>query len=263
MSGFLENILAHKKEEIALARKQNSMEALRDRAMFSLPRRSFRAALSGKAPSFIAEVKKASPSKGVIRESFDHKEIAGQYVRGGAHALSVLTDEEFFQGSLSYLEDFRYRVQVPLLRKDFIVDSYQLLESRAFGADAVLLIAAALDSRHLAELYAEAHELGLDCLVEIHSERELDSVAGIREGILGVNNRDLSTFHTDIETSFRLRPFLPGDAITVSESGINAASDVRALAKCGYQAVLVGEMLMKSEKPQETLRHLIAESLSS
>lgn len=260
MNGFLETILARKREEVAEAKKRTPAVQLRERRLFSVPRRSLRAALSAEGLAVIAEIKKASPSKGMIRKSFDHREIADQYVRGGANALSVLTDEDFFQGSLSFLEDLRQRVTLPLLRKDFIIDSYQLVESKASGADAVLLIAAALDPFRLADLHHEAKELGLECVVEVHSEKEIDLLAGIKGVIIGVNNRDLATFHTDLGTSLRLRPLLPPDALTVSESGINSAADVRVLADHGYHAVLIGEMLMKSADPGEALRHLKEEA---
>ncbi len=260
MKDFLETVLARKREEVITARKHASVGQLRERPMFSVPRRSLSAALNGKRLAIIAEVKKASPSKGVIRESFDHKQIAEQYVDGGANALSVLTDEHFFQGKRSYLEELHQIVSVPLLRKDFIIDSYQLFESKAYGADAVLLIAAALEPPHLQELHSECLELEMECLVEVHTEAELSSVSGINAKLIGVNNRNLGTFETDLETSLHLRPLLPPHAIAVSESGINSAGDLKSLAECGYHAVLIGEMLMKSAEPGKTLKRLINEA---
>jgi indole-3-glycerol phosphate synthase len=260
MINFLETILARKREEIQVEQKRTSIEQLQDRPLFSVQSRSLAAALGAEGVAVIAEIKKASPSKGVIRNSFNHKEIARQYADGGASALSVLTDEPFFQGKRSYLEEVRALVSLPLLRKDFIIDSYQMYESKAYGADAVLLIAAALDPKHLNELHAEAVELGLECLVEIHSEEELASLSGIKLSVIGVNNRNLSTFETDLSTSVRLKPLLPNDAIAVSESGITSADDVRLLVTHGYHAVLIGETLMKSDDPGNALQRLISEA---
>ena len=260
MNDFLETILARKREEIQAERKRASIEQLRERPLFTAPTRSLATALDGEGLAVIAEIKKASPSKGVIRKSFDHRQIARQYAEGGARALSVLTDEQFFQGRRSYLEELREIVSLPLLRKDFIIDSYQLYESKAYGADAVLLIAAALDPKHLSELHSEATELGMECLVEVHSEVEIFSLLGINTPIIGVNNRNLSTFETDVATSVRLKSLLPKDAITVSESGINTAVNLKLLGGHGYDAVLIGEALMKSDDPGRTLRLLISEA---
>lgn len=253
-------ILARKREEIQSERKRAGIQQLRERPQFSAPRRSLATALGSDGLAVIAEIKKASPSKGVIRSSFDHRQIARQYAEGGAKALSVLTDGPFFQGDRSYLEELREIVSLPLLRKDFVVDPYQLYESKAYGADAVLLIAAALNPEQLRDLNAEAEELGLECLVEVHSEDEIGSISGINVSIIGVNNRDLSTFETDLETSVRLKPLLPKHAITVSESGIITPEDLKMLAGHGYSAVLIGETLMKSDDPGKTLRHLISEA---
>ncbi len=260
MNNFLETILARKREEIQLEEKRTSIGELRERPLFSVQRRSLASALDAEGVAVIAEIKKASPSKGVIRNSFNHKQIARQYADGGARALSVLTDEPFFQGKRSYLEEIRELVSLPLLRKDFIIDSYQMYESKAYGADAVLLIAAALDPEHLNELHAEANELDLECLVEIHSEDELASLSEIKLSVIGVNNRNLSTFETDISTSVRLKPLLPNDVIAVSESGITSAEDVKLLVSHGYDAVLIGETLMKSDDPGKALQRLISEA---
>ena len=260
MSDFLETILTHKREEIRLEQRRNTLERLRERPLFCEPRRSLVSALRVNGISVIAEIKKASPSKGVIRPSLDHTQIARQYADGGASALSILTDVRFFQGKLFFVEDIRSVVSLPLLRKDFIIDSYQLYESKSYGSDAVLLIAAALDHNHLCELHDEASELGLECLVEVHSEQEIASLAGINVRLIGVNNRNLSTFETDLSTSIRLRTLLPKNAIAVSESGINTAGDLKSLAGHGYDAVLIGETLMKSDDPGRTLRVLLDEA---
>ncbi len=256
MKDFLKTILARKKEEIQTAKRTSSLKQLKDHPLFSEPRRSFSQALLGNGCAIIAEVKKASPSKGVLRQSFDHKRIAAEYENGGANALSILTDKEFFQGDRDYLEQIRTLVSVPLLRKDFIIDPYQLVESRAYGADAILLIVAALAPRQLQELREQATELGMECLVEVHSQKEIESLSGIEASIIGVNNRNLSTFETDLENSVRLRPLLPTGALAVSESGISSAADVRKLVACGYDAVLIGETFMKTSEPGKTLRQL-------
>ncbi len=256
MKDFLKTILARKREEIQAEKKKSSLADLRDRPLFAEPRRSLSQALRGNGCAIIAEVKKASPSKGVLRPSFDHRQIAREYADGGANALSVLTDREFFQGDREYLQQIRGLVSIPLLRKDFIIDPYQLVESKAYGADAILLIVAALDRHHLRDLHDAAVELGLECLVEVHSEAEIDMLPGIKAGIIGVNNRNLSTFETDLQNSIRLRPLLPAGAIAVSESGIASAADVRKLIASGYDAVLIGETFMKSSEPGKTLRQL-------
>jgi indole-3-glycerol phosphate synthase len=206
----------------------------------------------------IAELKKASPSRGTIREHFDPAAIAREYVEAGAHALSVLTDVHFFQGTIRTLELIREHTPVPLLRKDFIIDEYQLHEAKAFGADAVLLIAAALPAERLRALHAAAGELGLECLVEVHSEEEIASLDLSQVRCVGINNRDLATFDTDIRTSLRLRPLLPDSVTVVSESGIGTPQDIAALGRCGIHAVLVGETFMRAEHPGDALKSFLA-----
>ncbi len=259
MTNFLETILAQKRDEIALRRKMIPVDRLKGRPAFSRPVKSLRGALTGKHPAVIAEIKKASPSKGVLRERFDHRTIARQYVEGGAHALSVLTDNKFFQGDLTFLDDLAPVVPVPILRKDFIIDSYQLCESKAHGADAVLLIAAALDRLQLKDLYTEAGTLGLECLVEVHAPEELERLEGITPAVVGINNRNLATFDVDLATTVRLAPLLPSSAILVSESGIRSPRDVRTLAERNIHAVLVGELFMKSTDPGSALRDFLAQ----
>jgi indole-3-glycerol phosphate synthase len=207
----------------------------------------------------IAEVKKASPSKGVIRADFDPVGIADSYVRNGAGALSVLTDEKYFQGSLRHLSAIRERTTVPVLRKDFIVDPYQVHESRAYGADAILLIVAGLEPAALRALHREAVKIGLDVLVEVHSEREIDAVRDVGISLIGVNNRDLRTFETSLDVTVRLAPRIPEGALLVSESGIRSGGDLAMLARHGVDAVLIGESLMRSPDPGLALAALLKE----
>jgi indole-3-glycerol phosphate synthase len=206
----------------------------------------------------IAEVKKASPSKGVIRADFDPVAIARRYAACGAAAISVLTEERYFQGSPGHLEAIRAAVDVPLLRKDFIVDPYQVEESRAWGADALLLIVAALDDAALRELHAAALELGLDVLVEAHTADEVDRAAAAGATLIGINNRDLRTFVTTLETAERLSERLPAGALGVAESGIETPADVARLRRAGYEVFLVGESLMRQPDPGAALQALLA-----
>ncbi|HTP13004.1 MAG TPA: indole-3-glycerol phosphate synthase TrpC [Bacteroidota bacterium] len=260
MTSFLEKILGQKREEIGLRRKMIPVDRLKGLPAFSRPVKSLRGALAGKRPAIIAEIKKASPSRGVLRDQFDHRAIARQYVEGGAHALSVLTDNKFFQGDLTFLDDLAPVVPVPILRKDFIIDPYQLYESKAHGADAILLIAAAVDPIQLHDLHAEAGSLGLECLVEVHTREEIASLDGMAAGIVGINNRDLSTFEVNLATSSRLASLLPGSAIIVSESGISTPGDVQTLAAINIHAVLIGELFMKSADPGAALRDFLAKA---
>jgi indole-3-glycerol phosphate synthase len=257
---FLETILAAKREEIAERKRSVLRSRLEDMPKYALPRRSLRAALAEKDMAVIAEIKKASPSRSVIRADFDPLAIARRYLQGGAHAISVLTDERFFQGRLEYIERMRHFVDVPILRKDFILDAYQLHEARAFGADAVLLIAAALSPGQVTDLAGGAAELGLECLVEVHHEDELEGLDLRTLGIIGVNNRDLMTFETDMMTSVRLRKSIPAEVPIVSESGITCAADLRLLQRHGIHAVLIGEYFMRAEDPGAALQELLAEA---
>lgn len=208
----------------------------------------------------IAEIKQRSPSKGIICEDFDPVRIAESYAIGGAAALSVLCEEEFFGGSLEHLKAIRSRVGLPLLRKDFIFDTYQLYEALVAGADAVLLIVAILEDDLLARLIGLANELGLDALVEVHSADEMMRAARAGASIIGINNRDLTTFNVDLDTSIQLAPLAPKDSILVSESGINTGSDIRRLRSAGFRAFLVGEHLMRAQHPGEALKRLIEEA---
>jgi indole-3-glycerol phosphate synthase len=219
-------------------------------------RRDFRAALAACAPAIIAEIKKASPSRGLLSEDFEPRRIACAYARGGAAALSVLTDEPFFQGSLADLETARAAVSLPVLRKDFTIAESQIVEAAAHGADAILLIAAILTEREIRDFREAAARYGLAALVEVHSRAELDVAIAAGADLIGVNNRDLTTFQVTLETSLRLAGHMPSGALRVAESGIHSAQDVAKLRAAGYTAFLVGEHLMKSGDPEGALREL-------
>ena len=255
---ILDEIVEARRADVARAKRATPVAALEARPAYSAPRRGFAAALRGRAPAVIAEVKQASPSKGVIRADCDPVAIARGYAAAGAAAISVLTEERHFRGRLEDLEPIRAAVDVPLLRKDFLFDPYQLIEARAWGADAVLLIVAMLDSRQLADLHAAATSLGLDVLVEAHSAAEVEHAAAAGATVIGVNNRDLQTFVTTLATAERLRPLVPVGALAVAESGIETPADVARLRSAGYQAFLVGESFMRAADPGAALRALLA-----
>jgi len=221
-------------------------------------RRDFRAALGLRAPAIIAEIKKASPSRGMLSADFDPARIAAAYERGGAAAVSVLTDQEFFRGSLTDLEHARAAVSLPVLRKDFTVAITHVLEAAAHGADAILLIAAILTERELRDFREAAARYRMDALVEVHNLRELEGAIASGAEIVGVNNRDLATFEVTLETSLRLAERMPSDVLRVSESGIRTARDIATLRGAGYTAFLVGEHLMKSGDPAAALAELAA-----
>jgi indole-3-glycerol phosphate synthase len=245
MPTILDQIVATKRVEVAAAKAAAPEAALRARLAEAPPVRDFPGALSAGPPiRLIAEVKKASPSKGVIRAAFDPLAIARVYQAHGASCLSVLTDADYFQGSLDYLRQIRAVVDLPVLRKDFIIDPYQVLEARLAGADAVLLIAECLDDVLLGRLFGEIVELGMTPLVELHEQKNLPRVLHLGSGLVGINNRDLRTFDTDLEHTLRLRRQIPEDRLVVSESGIRSRSDVERLEAAGIQAMLVGETLM-------------------
>lgn len=261
MSGdILERILARKREEIAAAQAVTSIEALRDRADDADAPRGFAASMHRRIAAgdaaVIAEIKKASPSKGVIREDFDPPAIARSYERGGAAALSVLTDRDFFMGDGSYLQAAREATSLPVIRKDFIIAPYQVYEARALGADCILLIVAALDDPALAELSDIACTLGMDVLVEVHDAAELERAARLQPALLGVNNRNLRTFETRLETTLELRDAVPADSLLVTESGIHTQADVALMRRNGVHAFLVGEAFMRADDPGERLAAL-------
>lgn len=259
MTTILDKILETKRSEIAEARRRVPIEMLVDQAAAAPPTRSFAHALIN-GPGrvrLIAEVKKASPSAGIIREAFEPVEIATAYASAGAAGISVLTDRTYFQGDLEFLRQIRNRVETPLLRKDFIVDRYQLLEARAAGADCVLLIAECLAPRELEDLHLAALELKLETLIELYDLDNLPTVLDAGGKIVGINNRDLRTFVTDLEHTIRLRREIPDDRIVVSESGIRTTEDVERLAAAGVQAMLVGESLMRQDNLSGAVRELI------
>jgi indole-3-glycerol phosphate synthase len=252
--GILARIVSHKRAELSEA-SRNRAEIER-RASDRTPARDFRAALKIKQPAIIAEIKKASPSKGVLAHEFDPVSVARDYARGGAAALSVLTDREFFQGSLADLESARAACKIPVLRKDFTIDEFHVLEAAAHGADAILLIAAILDPSEMRRFRELAAQFGMAAVVEVHDGDELDAALESGVEIVGVNNRNLHTFEVALETSLRLIGKIPAGVIKVSESGIHSSADVERLRDAGYDAFLVGEHLMKSQDPAAALRAL-------
>jgi indole-3-glycerol phosphate synthase len=262
MSTHLDRILATTRATVAASRAFVSEEELEHRAAQHQPR-GWAGALRARAadgPAIIAELKKASPSKGLIREDFDVAWLARRYEAGGAAALSVLTDEPYFQGSLRNLELASEAVQIPCLRKDFTVDEYQILEARAHSADAILLIAAALTNEELSHFTRAAHALELDVLTEVHSGEELDRVLSLAESpdAVGVNNRDLRTFEVRLETSLDLVDSIPKNVVRVAESGISTASDLALLRSAGFDAFLIGESLMRQADPAAALHALLS-----
>jgi len=257
---ILQRIVAHERAALATRAAARPVEALRDAPGWSLPRRSLRAALEARDPAVIAECKRRSPSRGILREAYDPAAIALSYERAGAAAISVLTNAEFFGGSLADLSAVRAVVGIPVLRKEFVVDPYQVDEARAAGADAVLLIVGVLEPGRLRDLAAHARSLGLETLVEVHDESELAIALGSAGDLIGVNNRDLRSFTTDLATSERLAAHAPGGTRLVAESGIRDAADVERLRACGIRAFLVGEAFMTAADPGEALRALLPDA---
>ena len=265
MSDVLKTILARKREEVAERKTHVPLAELRERIADARPARGFAAALrkrvQARQAAVIAEIKKASPSKGLIRADFDSATIARSYERGGAACLSVLTDVDFFQGSDAYLREARDACSLPVLRKDFTVDVYQVHEARAIGADAILLIAAALDNAVLVNLHALAIESQLDVLVEVHNLVDLQRALMLTNPprtLIGINNRDLRTFETTLETTLSLRGAVPGDRLLVTESGIATREDVARMRAAGVDAFLVGETFMRATDPGAELARLFA-----
>ncbi|TVM00820.1 MAG: indole-3-glycerol phosphate synthase TrpC [Candidatus Brocadia sp. WS118] len=258
---ILDDIYQYKLCEVAKSKKRIPLAVLEKRIQKRGGTKSFSRALkSDRNISIIAEIKKASPSAGIIRDDFKPIEIALLYQEGGAAAISVLTDEKYFQGNLSYVTDVKACIDLPVLRKDFIIDPYQIYEARSAGADAILLIAALLPEDEIQNLLNLAKELEMDCLIEVHTESELRKVLQTSAGIIGINNRDLATFTINLETTFRLRPLIPGGKIIVSESGIKTRAEILRLFNKGVNAILVGETLMKSNDIPATLHELLGKT---
>lgn len=260
MSDKLTEICDTKREEVAERKTVATMADLDAHAAYQTAPRGFEAALRAKAATgfaLIAEIKKASPSKGLIRHDFRPAEHAVAYERGGAACLSVLTDAPYFQGHEDFLMDARAACSLPVIRKDFMVDPWQVAEARSIGADAILIIVAALDDVLMAEIEAAAHERGMDCLVEVHNESEMERASRLKSRLIGVNNRDLKRFVTDIGTTERLAPLAPEGTLLVAESGINTHADLEKLAGCGARTFLVGESLMREADVEAATRALL------
>ncbi|RLS44780.1 MAG: indole-3-glycerol phosphate synthase TrpC [Planctomycetota bacterium] len=258
MADILQQIMVHKRTEVTTARSRVAVAELERQIQTAPPVRDFKAALLRHHPmGLIAEVKRASPSAGLIRADFSATEIARTYVENGAACLSVLTDEKYFQGHLDYLRQIRETVDVPLLRKDFILDEYQILEARSVGADCILLIAECLDDAQLTDLYQAAVGLGMQALVELHDAANLERVLRLNPQLVGVNNRDLKVMKTNLQHCIDLRSRVPGDILFVGESGIHSRADVERLTTGDVHAMLVGETLMKSPDIGAKVRELL------
>jgi len=260
MSDILDKIIAVKRDEISLARRKRDLPSLRADAESLGGQRDFVGSLRGRisagAAGVIAEIKKASPSKGVLREHFNPAAIAESYAAHGAACLSVLTDLQFFQGSAAYLQQARAACLLPVLRKDFMIDAYQLFEARALGADAILLIAACLDDAQMTDLEAQAHALGMAVLVEVHDAAELARALRLKTPLVGINNRNLRTFEVTLNTTLDLLPTVPADRLLVTESGILGCADVQRMRDANVHAFLVGEAFMRAPDPGAALAAL-------
>ena len=260
---ILRKILDFKIQEVAEQAERLPLKELRRRLAYAPPLRPFADAVRGRlaagAPAVIAEIKRASPSQGLLRPHFDPAAIAAGYEAAGATCLSVLTDREFFQGGEEYLREARAACGLPALRKDFMVDLYQVYEARAMGADCILLIAAALDDGPMAELAALSAELGMDVLVEVHDAGELERALALEVPLVGINNRDLRTFETRLETTLDLLARIPADRVVVTESGIHTPADVARMRAAGVHAFLVGEAFMRADAPGEKLAELFGD----
>ena len=256
---MLKNIIADKKKELEQIKKDIPLSLLKDRINNCDVVRDFSCALKANHLQLITEVKRSSPSKGIFLPDYNPVQIAREYTNGGAAAISVLTEKKYFGGSIEHLSAIKRELQLPLLRKDFIFDPYQVYESRAYGADALLLIAAVLNPEQLKELLLLSHSLELKCLVEVHNEAEVELILPVNEiEIIGINNRDLSTFNVDIDTTRRLRPLIPADKIVISESGIRDSNDVEKLREWGVNAALIGEALLTASNISSKMKELLS-----
>ena len=262
MSDILDKIVAVKREEIAAALVRKPLNVMRADAESRVLTRDFEGALRAKITAgqaaVIAEIKKASPSKGVLRADFIPADIAQSYAEHGASCLSVLTDKQFFQGSVDFLKQARASCDLPVLRKDFMVDPYQIYEARAMGADAILLIAACLDDSQMPDMEAVAHRLDMAVLVEVHDRAELDRALKLKTRLVGINNRNLKTFEVSLQTTLDLLPHVPADRLLVTESGILSSDDVKRMREARVNAFLVGEAFMRADEPGEALAKLFA-----
>ncbi len=262
MSDILDKIVAVKREEVAAALAKKSLAMVRADAESRVLTRDFEGALRAKIAAgqaaVIAEIKKASPSKGVLRQEFIPADIAQSYAEHGAACLSVLTDKQFFQGSVDFLKQARASCALPVLRKDFLIDAYQVYEARAMGADAILLIAACLDDVHMAEMEAVARSLDMAVLVEVHDRAELDRALKLKTRLVGINNRNLKTFEVSLQTTLDMLPSVPADRLLITESGILSADDVKRMREAHVNAFLVGEAFMRAAEPGEALAKLFS-----
>ncbi|MFQ5965403.1 MAG: indole-3-glycerol phosphate synthase TrpC [Candidatus Scalinduaceae bacterium] len=260
---ILDKIYSYKLKEVAENKRLAPVETLKEKCTVPLKTIKFSEAIKkSNGIRFIAEVKKASPSAGIIRKDFNYINIAMEYEASGASAISVLTDKEFFMGDLKYLTEIKDTIGVPVLRKDFIIDSYQVYEARAAGADSILLIARLLTKEQIDVFLLLSHDLGMQCLVEIHDSSELKEVLETGAEIIGINNRNLDTFETNLETTLRLCPLIPKGKIIVSESGIKSRADVLKLEEAGIDAILIGETLMRSDDVYLKIKELLGSGLS-
>ena len=257
MAEILAAIAEHVREVVERRQRETPLAVLRDRPLFHLPTRGFARRLAGNTRRIIGEVKKASPSKGLIRADFEPVAIARGYAAHGASAISVLTEERFFQGSLIYLEQIHHAVESPLLRKDFMLDPYQLVEAKSYGADAVLFIAAMLEPALMRDLREQATALALDTLIEVHTEKELEAAIAAGTQLVGINNRDLKTFEVSLATTERLAPLIPAGVPVVCESGIDRLDQIRRVEQLGIHVFLIGESLMRAPEPGKKLEELL------
>lgn len=262
MTDILDQIIKVKREEVAAAQKQKPMAVVRTDAESRVLTRDFEGAMRAKIAAgqaaVIAEIKKASPSKGVLRAEFIPADIAQSYAEHGAACLSVLTDKQFFQGSVDFLKQARASCDLPVLRKDFMIDAYQVYEARAMGADAVLLIAACLDDAQMADMEAVARSLDMAVLVEVHDRAELDRALKLKTRLVGINNRNLKTFVVSLQTTLDMLPAVPADRLLITESGILSADDVKRMREARVNGFLVGEAFMRAAEPGEALAQLFA-----